>query len=389
MYDYVGIDIAKRKHNALAMDDSREIHWSNFEFSNNRQGFECLRDQLSQLGEEVIIGLEATGIYWLPLYAFLIEEGIEVVVFNPLQIHAYRKSGIRKRKDDRIDAFWIADYMRVGHRHSSRQYEPDLIQLRELTRFRGSLTQQLARVKRQIIGILDRIFPEYETLFSNIFITTSRQLLAEAVTPNEFADFDLSELVTLLQSASRGRFGLDKAHQIQTLASHSIGLSFLANAARIQMQCLLAQLDLLDSQRSMLDEQIASCLQLMEQHITSIPGIGEVIGAVILAEIGDIHRFESPAQLVAFAGIDPSVYQSGSFQASVSHMSKRGSPYLRYALWQASISAVRFDPQLKKYFERRRTEGKHRNVILGAICRRLLNRIFVILRENRPYEIRN
>ncbi|MCP5098306.1 MAG: IS110 family transposase, partial [Chloroflexi bacterium] len=376
-------------HTALALQDNRQSVWADFEFANNRDGFESLQARLAATDEQLLVGLEATSIYWLPLFTFLTEQGIEVVVFNPLQIHAYRKSGIRKRKDDRIDAFWIADFMRIGNQQSARQFAPDLMQLRELTRFRSSLTNQIGSVKKQVIGILDRIFPEYETLFSNIFIQTSRQLLTEAVAPTDFAEFDLSELVTLLRSASRGRFGADKAAQIQAVAARSVGVACLADALRVQIRCLLAQLDLLEEQRTILDVEIECFMSQIEQHITSIPGIGSVTGSAIIAEIADINRFDSPAKLVAFAGIDPTVYQSGNFQATHSRMSKRGSPYLRHALWLAAILAIRFDPQLKAYYQKRRAEGKHHNVILGAVSRRLLNRIYVILKENRPYEIRN
>lgn len=386
---YIGIDIAKRSHTALALQDDRQRAWVDFEFANDRDGFESLQARIVAADDRVLVGLEATSIYWLPLFTFLTDHDVEVVVFNPLQIHAYRKSGIRKRKDDRIDAFWIADFMRVGNQQSARQFAPDLMQLRELTRFRTGLTNQIGSVKKQVIGILDRIFPEYETLFSSVFIQTSRHLLSEAVAPADFAEFDLSELVAMLRSASRGRFGEDKAAQIQTVAARSVGVAYLADALRIQIRCLLAQLELLEEQRAILDDKIEQFMSHIEQHITSIPGIGPVTGAAIIAEIADINRFDSPTKLVAFAGIDPTVYQSGDFQATHTRMSKRGSPYLRHALWQAASSSVRFDPQLKAYYQKRRAEGKHHNVILGAVSRRLLNRIYVILKENRPYEIRN
>ena len=129
-------------------------------------------------------------------------------------------------------------------------------------------------------------------------------------------------------------------------------------------------------------------MQQLPQYITSIPGIGLATGAAILSEIGDINRFESPEKLVAYAGIDATVYQSGQFEALETHMSKRGSPYLRQALWQAASMAVLHDPQLKNYYQRKKAEGKHHGTAIGAVCRKLVARIFIILKENRPYEIR-
>ena len=133
---------------------------------------------------------------------------------------------------------------------------------------------------------------------------------------------------------------------------------------------------------------LAELMRQIPQHITSIPGIGLATGAAILSEIGDITRFESEEKLIAYAGIDATVYQSGQFQAAEAHMSKRGSPYLRHALWPAAAMAIRYDPSLKTYFDKKRTEGKAYGVALGAVCRKLLVRIYVILKEQRPYVIR-
>jgi len=267
--------------------------------------------------------------------------------------------------------------------------QPDMVQLRELTRFRARLGEQVGDCKRKMIGILDRVFPEYEKLFSKVFVQSSRKLLAEALTPEEFADFDLSELVRLLQQASHGRYGQVKAEQIQTAARRSVGVGFLADALRVQMQCLLQQLDLLEQQQEQLNAEIEAMMDNLPQHITSIPGVGATTGATILAEIGDIRRFETPEKLVAYAGIDPTVYQSGEFTATNTHMSKRGSPYLRQALWQAAFAASRFDPQLRAYYRRKRSEGKTHGTALGAICRKLVHRIYVVLKEDRPYAIRD
>jgi transposase len=386
---YCGIDVAKRKHAVLVVDDKGQVVKPAFKFENNRQGFDELLRMLSALSGPVTIGLEATGHYWLALFETLTDRGYEVIVLNPLQVAAYRRSGVRKVKTDRTDAFWVADFIRIATPSPTRQDLPTILQLRELSRFRFHLTDQIGDIKRKIISILDRVFPEYETLFSNIFLKSSRELLKEAATAQEIADFDLTELSRLLRSASRGRFGHHKAQAIQNTARQSVGVSFLADAIRLELGCLLAQIELLHDQRAQVDEALASLMAQIPQHITSIPGIGLATGAAILAEIRDVNRFESAEKLVAYAGIDPTVYQTGQFQASEAHMSKRGSPYLRHALWQAASMAIQHDPELKAYYQQRRVEGKPHGTILGAICRKLLARVFVILKEQRPYVIRD
>jgi transposase len=387
---YVGIDIAKRNHVVFTLDGDGRPLGKAFHIANDRDGFDKLLAHLSILSGTVAIGLEATGHYWLALYSLLVEAEYEVFVLNPLQVQAYRKSGIRKRKNDRYDAFWIADYIRISrHLQLPLAVQPDLVQLRELTRFRAGLVQQIGDCKRKIISILDRVFPEYETLFSSIFVQASRQLLAEALTPEEFADFDLNELSQQLQQASRGHHGQTKAKEIKALAERSVGIGFLGNALHVQMTCLLQQLSLLEQQVVELDTQIDELMAQLPQHITSIPGIGSVTAAVILAEIGNIRRFPSPEKLVAYAGIDPIVYQTGQFNATNTRMSKRGSPYLRQALWQAAFAASRFDPQLRDYYQHKRAEGKAHGTVLGAVCRKLLHRIYIVLQEERPYVIRD
>lgn len=386
--NYCGIDVAKRKHSAMVINEQSETVKQNFTFKNDRQGFDKLLQELGPYAEQMLIALEATGHYWLSLYEVLTTAGYQVVVLNPLQVHAYQRSGIRKRKNDRIDSFWIADFARISNPQATQQQATEYLQLRDLSRFRFRLTENMGNCKRKILSILDRVFPEYENLFSNVFLTSSRQLLAHAVTAQEFADFDLGELTALLSSTSRGRFGQEKAEAIQAIARHSIGIHFLADSVRVQMRCLLEQLDLLEAQRMEVDLMLEQLMQQIPQYITSIPGIGLATGAAILGEIRDVSRFDGPEKLVAFAGIDATVYQSGEFEALETHMSRRGSPYLRHALWQAASMAVRYDPQLKHYYQTKRAEGKHHGTVIGAVCRKLVARIYIILKENRPYEIR-
>jgi transposase len=385
---YCGIDVAKLKHVVSLMDEKGQVSRTAFTITNTRSGFDQLLETLQGQPEPVCVGLEATGHYWLALYDELTRQGYAVTVLNPLQVAAYRKTGIRKLKSDASDAVWIADYIRVSNLSPTTPDLPVLLQLRELTRFRFRLSEQIGDVKRKLLSILDRVFPEYERLFSSVFLQASRTVLQEAVSAQEFADFDLHELAALLSQASHGRFGQEKAELLQQQARQSVGVAFLADAARIEMKCLLDQIGLLEEQRSQLDQAIAERMQQIPQHITSIPGIGPATGAAILAEIGDIQRFETLDKLVAYAGIDATVYQTGQFQASEAHMSKRGSPYLRQALWLAAVAAILHDPSLKAYYQKKRDEGKHHGTAVGAVCHKLLARIFVILKEQRPYVIR-
>jgi transposase len=385
---YCGIDVAKRKHAVVVLDERGHIKRSVFEISNNLHGLKRLVDELKPFGEDVQVGLEATGHYWLSLYEMLTEYDYPIYVINPLQVAAYRRSGLRKVKNDKTDAIWIADFLRISEAPVTSRDIPALLQLKEISRFRFRLSEQIGICKRKVLTILDKVFPEYEKLFSNVFVKSSRAMLQQAVSAQEFADFNLQELTTLISRTSRGQFGQAKAKQIQEKARQSVGVGFLADAAQVEIRCLLAQLDLLEDQRDEVGRMQEELMESIPQYITTIPGIGIPTGAAILSEIGAIERFKTPAKLIAYAGIDATVHQSGQFKAAESHMSKRGSPYLRLALWQAASMAIRYNEELKIYYQKKRAEGKAHGTALGAVCRKLLIRVYVILKENRPYEIR-
>jgi transposase len=332
--------------------------------------------------------MESTGHYWIALYEYLVDQGYEVIVFNPLQIRAYRRVGIRKAKTDRIDSYYIADFLRVQVIKPAFVSSPTCRQLRHLARFRFALLDRSASLRRRAHMVLDQVFPEYPTLFARPFHTTSRQLLRQAVTAEEFAAWSLADLTATIRQASRGHLGQEKARAIHAAAQTSLGIRSLSQVAKLEMSCLLEQMDLLDGQVKALDKVVAELLDTEEQYLTTIPGISTVLAAAILGEIGDIHRFPSVKPLVAFAGFDPSVHQSGHFQATRTRLSKRGSPYLRRAIWLAATTARLHNPDLATFYRRKREQGKHHNTAMGAVCHRLLARIYVVLKEQRPFEIR-
>lgn len=386
---YVGIDIAKRSHTAVVLDAKGEIVVKSLVFDNDRAGIDQLLACLAGFDLPVEIALESTGHYWLAVYEQLTNAGYRAHVLNPIQIRNFSRIGVRKRKNDRLDAQWIAEYLRVYEAQLDEMYFNTHLQLRRLSRFRLSLSDQIGDTKRRIIVLLDVVFPEYEGFFSDTFIQSSRHLLTKALTPQEFAALDLTELTQLLRRASRGYYDETKAAEIQAVAQRSVGSSFLRQAARVEMDCLLAQLSFFEAQIDSVDAALAELVEaLPDTYLTTIPGIGTTAVAIILGEIGDINRFACVEQLIAYAGIDPTVYQSGEFEGSQAHMSKRGSPHLRRILWLAGTMARLKDPELKAFYWKKRAEGKCYGTAMGAICRKLLARIYVVLREKRPYIIR-
>ena len=385
---YCGIDIAKTGHVVALIDESGAVIKQGLVISNDQKGFETLDQFLLPYKQELQIGLEATGHYWLALYEYLSKQGYKLTVINPLQVKAFRKMDIRKRKTDRIDALAISEFMRFAKPSGTQVNLPVLLQLKELTRFRFWLVQQVGDCKRKIISVLDRVFPEYEHLFSDVFLVTSRELLSQAVTAEEFAALDLSELEQLLQSTSRRHFGAEKAAQIHSAACQSVGVSFLTDAIHIEMSCMLKQINLLEEQCAQVEEKIEELMASTPHYITTIPGIGLVTGAMMLAEIGDIQRFPSIEKLVAYAGIDATVYKTGQFEGDEMHMSKRGSHYLRSALWQAATASLLHNPELKQYYDKKRAEGKPHGVAMGALCHKLLTRVYVVMKEQRAYVMR-
>jgi len=384
----VGIDIAKRTHEACFMGQDGQQVGKSRRFRNTRSGVAALLDDLQQLRAPATIGMEATGHYWLALHEALVRAGHTVQVLNPLQTHAYRTTTIRKVKNDRKDAWLIADVVRIGRGRAA--YVPDgtILQLRELTRFRWGLVDQIGDAKRRALSILDRVFPEYEALFSDVFIKSSQALLRQATSAAEFADADLAELTAVLERSSRGRLGQTRAEAVQAAARDSLGMTRLGSVAGFELRALLEQIAFLEQQVAHVEHEVAALLGSLEQHITDIKGIGPVLAASLIAEIGDISRFERLESLVAYAGIDPVVFASGEFTATETHMSKRGSPHLRRALWLAAVAASRSNPDLAAYLQRRLDQGKPWGTAMGAVARKLLSRIYVILKQNRPYEVR-
>ena len=385
----VGIDIAKRSHEACLINESGAILGKTFSFPNSHAGVDLLLTQIRKRNPDsqpVVFGMEATGHYWLALYSRLVQEGFMVHVINPIQSDSLRNFYIRQTKTDQVDSFLVAEVIRFGRFSQTTLAEPDLIALRQLCRYRFFLVDQISDVKRKVVSLLDQVFPEYETLFSDLFGASSRQMLAEFSSPEEFLAVDTEKLALLLRKASHGHFGMLQAQRIQDAARHSFGVKLGSDALTFELRQLVAQIDFLESQLAELGEQISCLYDQFSCTLHTIPGIGKVLAAVILSEIGDIHRFAAPEKLVAFTGMDPSLKQSGEFTGTQSHMSKRGSPYLRRAIWLAAFPASQCNPVLTAFYQKKRSEGKAHGTALGAVSRKLIYTIFALLKSGQSYD---
>jgi len=392
---FLGIDIGKNKHVASVLKDDGKAALKAFSFANTTDGGNSLIVKLESIGANkgnLIVGLEATGHYWLSLYSFLRDRGFHQHVINPIQTDGWRKGvEIRKHKTDKIDSVLIADLIRYGNFIETNLPDESTLSLKNLTRFRTYLVNSISDLKRKIICVLDQVFPEYQNIFSDIFGTTSKEILLRYSSPAELEDLSVDVLASLLSELSRKQIGVEKANELTNAAKSSFGIRFCRDSFSFQLRLMLEQIKYIESQIKETEAEINKIMGKVSSQITTIPGIGEILGAVILGEIGDINKFDNQRKLVAFAGIDATVKQSGEFESTNNKMSKRGSSYLRRALYQAALVACvgrKPDPVLSKFYRKKIAEGKHHNVVIGAVMRKMCNIIYSVLTNDRPYEVR-
>lgn len=388
---YLGIDIAKNTHVASLIDEKGKNIFKGFSFSNSTDGGKSLLEIIKKHVDfsDVTVGMEATGHYWLSIYSFLYDYNFHSIhVINPIQTDGWRKgTEIRKRKNDIIDSVLIADLIRYGDFVETSLSNEDLFSLRNICRMRNYLVQSTGDLKRKIICVLDQVFPEYQSIFSNTFGTTSKQLLLDFSSPADFEELSVDFLSETLQSLSRKKVGQSTAEKLINSAKNSFGITFSRESFTFQLKLLIEQIKFIEGQIKDCETKIKELMKKINSPITTIPGIGTVLGAVILSEFGDINRFDKPSQLVAYAGIDATVSQSGEYEGSHNVMSKRGSPYLRKSLFQAALVASNSDPVLKAYYQKKRAEGKHHKTCIGAVARKLCNIIYAVLKNDKPYQV--
>lgn len=389
MTTIVGVDIGKDFHQATILDPGGDTVGGTLKFDNSALGFARFLSHLQRLIREkdsCLVSLEATGHYWLSLYLYLLDKGYKVQVFNPYQSDALRKVFLGRAKTDKLDAELVARLARVGTQKATPLPGEELLSLRNLSRFRSELVFQSSDTKRRLVFLLDLIFPEFAGLFSNVFGKTALAILSNHPTPEEILELDEGKLIKLLKDTSRGRLGETTAKKLQTLAKVSVGISFGQKSLVFELRLLLEQLKFLKEQLKDLEKEIIQILAKTDQKLTTIPGVGPMIASAVLGEIGDIKRFPNVPSLVAYAGLDPTTFESGSSILKQRKLSKRGSKYLRTALWQGAVYSLVHNPSLRTFYDKKLSEGKPKQVALGAVTNKLTRIIYGILRSGQDYQ---
>lgn len=361
----VGIDVAKDKHDCFVMNSDGEVLFNAFTIPNNRKGFDSLYEKIRSVTDDftkVKVGLEATGHFSYNILGYLLDKGLPTHVINPLHTNLYRKSlSLRKTKTDKVDARTIATMLlsEVNLKsYSNTLYHNE--ELKSLTRYRFDKVKERGKLKTSIARLVNILFPEFEKLVPTLHISSAYELLSQYPFAKRISAVHLTRLTNLLSTASKGHYGKEKAEEIRNAARTSIGSDMPAKS--LELKHTIKLIRELNAEIEEIEFHIENIMNEINSPILTIPGISYRMGAMIIAEIGDFDNFSSADKILAYAGLSPTTYQSGQLTSSYSHMEKRGSRYLRYALFNATKFVCNWDDTFAEYLAKKRSEGKHYNV---------------------------
>lgn len=378
---YVGIDAASRKHDFAIMNENGEVIHQPTTITNDLKGFKKLHTEIAshtELPDEVCIGIEETGIYAKNLSSFLHSSGFKVFSLNPLLTSFSQKSvSLRKTKTDKVDAKAICRYIRLNHSilnpYTSTLYNLD--ELKSLSRIRFKKLKTLSQAKMEYTRLLMIMFPEF-TKYYDQHAKWARELFCKYPTTAQIARMHTDTIISMLRIKG-DRF--QAAVRIKALAKETIGSISTTN--QILLTSALDDIKHYEVQIQAIDKAIDELMEPFD-FIKSVPGIANITGAMILGEIGDINRFKSASSLLAFAGLDPSVFESGEFKSNKSKISKRGSAYLRSAIFTATRVACvgnGKDNKFRQKYLKKRLQNKHHTAAICAASKNMINTIFTML----------
>lgn len=376
---FFGIDVSKDKHDCCILSSEGQVLAKPFSIPNNLDGFQTLTTLIfsfEQNPNKVKVGLEATGHYSFNILGYLLEKDYLCFVFNPLHTNLYRKSiTLRKTKTDKVDSKIIAKMLlsEVDLKpYSKTLYHNE--QLKSLSRYRFSKVRERSFLKQQLARLVNILFPELENIVPSLHMCSVYALLSEFPGASLIAKAHITKLTNLLINHSHGRYKKDKALQIRNAATNSIG-SIMPEKS-LELKHTILQIQMISECIDEVEKEIQLIMKKLNHTLTSIPGVSVNMAAMILSEIGDFNNFSSPDKILAFAGMSPSTYQSGKLSNAYAHMEKRGSRYLRFALYNTAIYVCHWDAKFGLYLQKKRSEGKHYYVAISHVIKKLVRVIY-------------
>lgn len=409
MNPVVGLDVAKGESQVQAFLDKGKPYRKSFSIQHNLEGLKGFLDFLQEIekaagGYQPSVVLESTGHYHTPVVQFLEEQNYVYIVINPLISHRAKSSSLRKVKTDAIDAYHLCELYYKEELEPYKKRGIQLLNLRNLTRQQESIAEMAAKTKLQLHSLIDQVFPEFRGVFGSLYSKVSLLTLLAFPTSESVLSVDEKELTEKISSLCNSRSEKWANERAQKLREAALRNPFQHN----QYQSHIFNLEMLinlvlqyQEHLSKLANEIASIAKEIEEYeiLQSIPGIGEKIAATIISEIGEIDRFDAAKKLVAFAGVDPSVYSSGKFTASINRITKRGSSRLRHALYMAIQSGIRDarkkkttdeiiprNKRLREFYDKKREEGKPFRVAIIACVNKLLHWIYALLKNRTTFQ---
>jgi transposase len=391
MYLNIGIDVAKNVHEACILNDKGEQIGKYIRIQNFERSIEKFREHVESIALESDliprIGMEATGIYWYNIYCKL-SKHYEIHLYNPSQVKGFAAVNVRGAKTDKIDAKTIARMLRFGEAPKICYGDKTRMEVKEYCRFRFKLRSTEINLKKRLIRNVHLIFPGYDQLFSSIFTKTSIAILNQAPRPSDILEMGEEKLYELMKKTSRNHFSPEKAREILEMAKSSISPDFIEDTLIFEVESMLKLIEYIEGQIKEVETRILTLWETVKDkhYLQTIPGISDLMAATIWAEIGDVENFSHPDQIVAFAGYDPKVKESGN-KKIVLGPTKKGSRMLRWVLGRAVVQANLFNPVIKQYFKKKISEGKHYNTALCATAKKLIRIIWSVEKNKRAFQI--
>ncbi|MFD2507247.1 IS110 family transposase [Halalkalibacter alkalisediminis] len=408
MNPVIGLDVSKGESEVQAFLEKGKPYRKSFSIKHDLDGLgsllEFLEDIKAKTGSQPAVVLEATGHYHAPVVQFLEERQYLLIIVNPLISHRAKSSSLRKVKTDAIDAYRLCELYYKEDLEPYKKRGIQLLNLRNLTRQHENITGMYVQTKLQFQAVLDQIFPEYNGVFGDLYSVVSLLVLKEYPASEDISAVTEDALTNRIKELCKSRsikWAEEKAQELKQAAARNPFQKTLYQSHLLSLSMYINMLLQYKKHLSELETEIDTLAKEIEEYkiIQSIPGIGEKIAATIISEIGEIDRFNHPKKLVAFAGVDPEVFESGKFKATLVRITKRGSSRLRHALYMAVRSGIRDcrkqkttdeiiprNKKLREFYDKKRNEGKLYKVAVIACVNKLLHWIYALLKNRTTFQ---